>query len=211
MSDDITSDQERAVLQAVRDGDHQRFEKLVLAYQNRLFGTMLGLLGNRQDAEDVTQEAFVTAFRKLHAFEERSSFFTWLHRIAYNLAIDFRRKPHTRHRQGQVSIDQRDDCMVTGETAPSVLAEQHERSELIQQALLKLDESRRVVLVLRDLQDLDYEQIASILEIPIGTVRSRIHRARLDLKEIIKQHYMELIDDYSNEDSVAQSGKEGVT
>ncbi len=210
MSDDIMPDQERTVLQAVRNGDHQQFEKLVLHYQNRLFGTMLGLLGNRQDAEDVTQEAFVTAFRKLHAFEERSSFFTWLHRIAYNLAIDFRRKPHTRHRQGQISLDQREDGFASNEIQPAIHAEKQEKSTLVHAALAKLDEPRRIVLVLRDIQDLDYEQIAEILDIPLGTVRSRIHRARLELKEIIQNQFAELVEDCSANPTTTPSRKEGV-
>lgn len=176
-------EEEKALIAAIVGGESQRFEQLVLTYQQRIFVAMLGLLGNRQDAEDVTQETFVSAFRKLDRFEFRSSFYTWLHRIAWNLAIDFQRQRGRRKNAMHIESDREADEISGHQPPPDHSVLTGETVAQVQKALMEIDEERRHVIVLRDLQGLDYAEIASLLDIPIGTVRSRLHRARIELRE----------------------------
>lgn len=185
---EIECDQEKSVLDAVRSGQICRFEELVSAYQNRLFGAMYVMLGDRQDAEDVTQEAFTRAFLKLEAFQAKSSFFTWLHRIAFNLAIDLRRREKRARNIGKVSMDFASETLQSSELSPSTKSEQSETQVKIFEALAKIDPERRSVITLRDLQGMDYAEIAEVLSIPIGTVRSRLHRARIELKDLLADY-----------------------
>jgi RNA polymerase sigma-70 factor, ECF subfamily len=182
---EVEADRERSVLEAVKAGQTHRFEELVAAYQNRLFGAMFVMLGDRQDAEDITQEAFTRAFLKLEAFQAKSSFFTWLHRIAFNLAIDMRRREKRARNIGKVSMEVASESLESSEASPSEESERSEAQQKIYDALAKIDPERRAVIALRDLQGMDYAEIADVLAIPIGTVRSRLHRARIELKEIL--------------------------
>lgn len=181
-------DQDRDVLDAVREGQTSRFTELVVSYQDRLFSAMVAMVGNRQDAEDITQEAFTKAFLKLDTFQAQSSFFTWLHRIAFNLAIDLRRRGARARTVGKVAMEVVGDDLVSSEISPPNATEQNETQHKVYSALAMIDPERRSVITLRDLQGLDYAEIAQVLEIPIGTVRSRLHRARLELKEILSEY-----------------------
>ncbi len=178
--------EETALIDCIVSGQSAKFEILVGNYQQRIFATLLGMLGNRHDAEDVTQETFLTAFRKLDQFERRSSFYTWLHRIAFNAAIDLqRRKKRTKSRfvsgEGIENAEPGDPQA----DSPASIVMAKETVTQVQSALGRLDSERRNIIVLRDLQGLDYVEIASILDIPVGTVRSRLHRARIELREIM--------------------------
>ncbi len=178
--------EETALIDCIVSGQTSKFEILVGSYQQRIYTTLFGMLGNRQDAEDVTQEAFVTAFRKLDKFERRASFYTWLHRIAFNAAIDLqRRKKRTRNQF--VSVEMIDTTEPTDQKSdsPAAIVITKETVSQVQLALSRLDEERRNIIVLRDLQGIDYAEIATMLEIPVGTVRSRLHRARIELREIL--------------------------
>ncbi len=178
--------EETALIDCIVSGEPAKFEILVGNYQQRIFATLLGMLGNRHDAEDVTQETFLTAFRKLDQFEQRSSFYTWLHRIAFNAAIDLqRRKKRTKSRF--VSGDGIEHAEPGDQQAdsPASIVMTKETVSQVQLALGRLDAERRNIIVLRDLQGLDYVEIASMLDIPVGTVRSRLHRARIELREIM--------------------------
>ncbi len=178
--------EETALIDCIVSGQPAKFEILVGNYQQRIFATLLGMLGNRHDAEDVTQETFLTAFRKLDQFERRSSFYTWLHRIAFNAAIDLqRRKKRTKSRfvggEGMEAAEPGDQQA----DSPASIVMAKETVKQVQLALGRLDSERRNIIVLRDLQGLDYVEIASMLDIPVGTVRSRLHRARIELREIM--------------------------
>lgn len=178
--------EETVLIDSVVAGQASKFEVLVGAYQQRIYSTLLGMLGNRQDAEDVTQETFLTAFRKLDQFERRSSFYTWLHRIAFNAAIDLqRRKKRTRNRL--VSSDVIDTIERAGQqsSSPESIVIANETVTQVQLAMSRLDVERRNIIALRDLQGMDYAEIASMLDIPVGTVRSRLHRARIELRDIM--------------------------
>jgi RNA polymerase sigma-70 factor (ECF subfamily) len=183
----LTPEEEMALIATIQAGNSSKFEILVENYQRRIYATLLGMLGNRQDAEDITQEAFIMAFRKIAQYEQRSSFYTWLHRIAFNLAIDLQRKQKrtTKKCVGDQLLDDHEPSQSQA-TTPDAISMAKETGVLVQRAMSKLDPERRNIITLRDLQGLDYSDIATLLDLPIGTVRSRLHRARLELKEIME-------------------------
>jgi len=194
--------EETALIDCIVSGQSSQFEILVGNYQQRIYATLLGMLGSPQDAEDVTQETFITAFRKLDQFGRRSSFYTWLYRIAFNAAIDLQRRKKRAKNQyvasNNVDITQAAD--LHAESAASVVIAKETVTQ-VQLALSRLDEERRNIIVLRDLQGVDYAEIALMLDIPIGTVRSRLHRARIELREIMNA--MGIGDNPKQQDDVA--------
>ncbi len=169
-------------------GDTQAFGQLVLRYQDRLFGTLVHLLGSVHDAHDVAQDAFLSAYEKLSTFRQQSSFYSWLFRIAYHAAMTNRRK-QKRHRHASVEsrfeslgVEPADNNPAHSPDAPLASLEDQRR---VRAALAELASEFRDPLILKEFEGLKYEEIAALLEIPLGTVRSRIHRARQDLKEIL--------------------------
>lgn len=164
------------------DGDSEAFGLLVQKYQNRLFNGIVLVMRNRQEAEDVVQEAFVLAYTKLSSFRGHSAFFTWLYRIAYNLAIS-----RLRRQRSSISLDRQRETigidLSATDVSPSVNLERQEEISQMYQALDRLTEEHRSILVLREMEGMDYEAIAEVLDLPIGTVRSRLHRARDQLRE----------------------------
>lgn len=163
-------------------GDSASFGELVRKYQDRLFHTMRHVVSSREEAEDVVQEAFVQAFVKLASFKRNSAFYTWLYRIAFNTAISRgrRKRPEAsvdaaRERVGEEPMDDTEDA------AERVLRQ--ERAGQVQQALTELSDEHRAILVLREMEGLCYEEIAEVLDLPVGTVRSRLHRARSQMRE----------------------------
>jgi RNA polymerase sigma-70 factor (ECF subfamily) len=172
------------------DGDSAAFGQLVTRYQDRLYNTLVHVAGSTDIAYDMVQDAFVQAYVKLETFERSSAFYTWLYRIAVNLAISRRRreKPmasidHARDVLGREPVDRADP--------PEARLERHERACQVQQALATLSDEHRTVLVLREMEGCSYEQIAGILELPVGTIRSRLHRARLQLRDQLKGVFQE--------------------
>lgn len=165
-------------------GQTEAFGALVLRYQNRLFNSLVGMLGSAEDARDVAQDAFVQAFQKLHTFRGQSAFYSWLFRIALNTAASHQRKRHrslvsidaVREQTGQELPD------LHPETRPGFGLEATERQAAVRLALTEMTEEFRTVLVLKEIDGLRYEEIAEIVDCPIGTVRSRIHRARIELR-----------------------------
>ncbi len=166
-------------------GNTAAFGQLVSKYQDRLYHTVTHVLGSADDAYDVVQDAFVHAFMKLESFERKAAFFTWLYRIALNAAIS-----HQRRRKHNVSLDHLRETTahepLDRGDGPDGRLRQQERVDQVQAALGKLAEEYRVVLVLREMDGCDYDTIADVLDLPVGTVRSRLHRARMQLREQLK-------------------------
>jgi RNA polymerase sigma-70 factor (ECF subfamily) len=158
---------------------------LVTRYQDRLYNTIAQILGCRDEAYDVVQDAFVQAFLKLESFQRTAAFYTWLYRIAFNLAVTRRRRAKPMASIDQARENAGEDPVAANPDASDNL-ERQERAAQVHAALATLDEEFRAVLVLREMEGLAYEQIAAMLELPIGTVRSRLHRARIQLKEQLK-------------------------
>lgn len=173
-----------------RMGDSAVFGRLVVRYQDRVFNTCLRIVGDRAEAEDLTQEAFMKAFASIDRFDGRASFYTWLYRIAVNLCLSARRKNSRRacssdagwtHSGGGQEGGDR-SLAVEGPT-PLEEASRAEQHRHVLAALAELDDEHRTVVVLRDIESLDYAEIAETLNVPTGTVKSRLHRARLALRE----------------------------
>ena len=177
---------------ACRNGEMQAFASLVARYQDRLFNAVFRMCGNRDEAADLCQEAFVRALEKIGGFRGRSRFYTWLFRIAMNLTIS-RRRSASRVRLVSLSPDPElgdgQAAALTSELAdrrqgdPARLAMDREIGCRLMEALEALDDEHRAVVVLRDIEEMDYQQIATVLDLPVGTVKSRLHRARCLLKE----------------------------
>lgn len=178
---------DQPLIEACRAGQTQAFGELVRRYQDRLYPTILRLTGCAEDAHDLLQDAFLRAFQKLGRFHGDSSFYTWLYRIAVNLALSSRRRRRTTLRLSGTGrdgpIDPPDDPEQSDPTLP---LERAERSAIIQQALNALAPDHRAVVVLKEFDGLRYEEVAAVLGIPVGTVRSRLHRARCELREKLR-------------------------
>ena len=178
------SDDDQSLVAACRAGQTDAFGVLVRRYQDRLYPTMLRLTGSADDALDLLQDAFLRAFEKLDGFHGESSFYTWVYRIAVNLALSGRRKRRGFRvvglDRGEATLDPPGDPIATDPTRP---IERRERDALIQAALGALADDHRAVVVLKEYDGLRYDEIAAILGVPVGTVRSRLHRARLELRE----------------------------
>ncbi|MEO0530817.1 MAG: sigma-70 family RNA polymerase sigma factor [Planctomycetota bacterium] len=163
-------------------GDSTAYGELVGLYQDRLRGSLMRLTGSAEEAEDVAQEAFVQAYLKLSSFQRSSRFYTWIYRIAFNQAISKNRKKRPR-----VSLTAVQDAggpePVAEALGPLEPTLQGERSELLHAAIAELEDDHRQVIVLREFEDMDYQQIADLIGAPIGTVRSRLFRARSQLRE----------------------------
>jgi len=173
-------------------GDVAAFGSLVERYQDALFNGICRLVRQRQDAEDLAQEAFVKAHRGIVAFEGRSSFYTWLYSIAHNLVISYRRRTGSRRHLNPVSLQQSTDDdgrgfeVHDGAELPDASAERRELRIRIEEAIEQLDGDYRTVVVMRDIEGFDYQTIARLLGCPQGTIKSRLHRARLALREQLK-------------------------
>ncbi len=183
----IGRDDDASLVELARAGDTAAFGSLVRRYQDRLFPTAYRLTGRVEDAQDLVQEAFLKAYVNLGQFHGESSFFTWLYRIAVNLALSNRRKKRVESHAPLAQGMPRDDLIEDPSRAgPSDAIERAERDQQIHRALGTLSPDHRVVVVMKDLDGLSYEEIARNLRIPLGTVRSRLHRARLELREKLR-------------------------
>ncbi len=173
--------EETQLIDRALEGDRGAFTQLVELNQERLFASMLQVTGSPDEAEEVVQEAFIRAFMKLDTFQRNSQFFTWLYRIAFNSALTRKRRKRAR-----VSLDQCRESngleVTDGGDAVDEPMLRRERVSMVRNALQTLSDDHRSILVLREMQDHSYEDIAEILEISIGTVRSRLSRARGQLK-----------------------------
>jgi RNA polymerase sigma-70 factor, ECF subfamily len=177
---------EEQLIQSILKGDSAAYGILVERYQNRLLHCVLSVISDADEAEDVVQESFVQAYVKLNTFQQNSQFFTWLYRIAFNFALTRRRRK--RH---VTSLDQARDVNgsepVSSNEAPDHQMRQNESVQQVRLAMSKLSDDHRIILNLREMEDLSYERLAEILEISIGTVRSRLSRARNALKEQLER------------------------
>ena len=177
---------EDALIQSALDGDSSSFEVLVRRYQDRLYTAMISVVGSTDEAEDVVQEAFIQAYLKLDTFQQNSRFFTWVYRIAFNYALARRR----RHR-GHLSLEEGREVSGSEPTSRVETPDAHmtrgEDISLVHKALALVSEDHRSILVLREMEDMAYEEIAEVLSISIGTVRSRLNRARFALKQQLEK------------------------
>jgi RNA polymerase sigma-70 factor (ECF subfamily) len=188
---------EAVLIDRARRGEPAAFRKIVESFQGRIFRTVAGMTGDREEARDLTQEAFLKAFEALDAFKGGSSLHTWLYRIAVNLCIDQLRG----RRKRPLLFDPGDTCAEEGqahERVPDPGAEdplenalRREKAAAIQGALERLSPDHRAIIILREVEGLSYEEIAAVLRIGLGTVMSRLHYARAHLKDALASYVRE--------------------
>ena len=182
--------EDRQLINACLEGRSSAFGELVCRYQDRLYNTVFRLLENQEDARDVVQEAFLSAYQSLRSFKGDSLFFTWLYRIAVNTAISYKRKLRVLPRLhggpgGPPEVADNSDAV-----RPERALEMAEDEKRVQAALMRLSAEHRTVLIMKDMDGQKYEDMAETLQVPIGTIRSRLHRARLELRSILLQEGM---------------------
>lgn len=179
---------EQELVRAAAGGDTEAFERLVRTYENKIYHLALRMCGSADEAADIAQEAFLAAWRGLPSFRGEAGFATWLYRLTSNAAIDYLRRQ--KKQRGDMSLDDEElglDAVDSG-PSPQETAEGSELRSAVAAGLSQLSEGHRQVLVLREIQGLSYEEIASVLELDIGTVKSRISRARSSLRKILLEN-----------------------
>ena len=178
----MTREQEVQIVQRVLQGDVNAFEKLVLEYEKNVYAITQRMTGNAEDAADMTQETFIKAYNSLSSFRGDSKFSVWLYRIATNVCLDFLR---SRSRKPTVSLSMEDDDgeeveldIADESQSPERLLERGLTRDAVRRGLNALSPEYRQILLLREIQGLSYEEISDVLTLEVGTVKSRIFRAR---------------------------------
>jgi RNA polymerase sigma-70 factor (ECF subfamily) len=182
---------EAALIDRCRRQDLDAFGKLVDAYQNRVFGFVRRMVPNAEEASDVTQEVFIRAFQSFGRFDARSSVRTWLFRIAYNLCIDRARKADRSVTEiGMTPVGDTEEPIDVADNRwqPERIAMDSELQEAVEQGIRTMSEKLRTVLILHDREDTPYEEIAKIVGVPVGTVKSRLFLARAHLQNVLRNY-----------------------
>jgi RNA polymerase sigma-70 factor (ECF subfamily) len=189
--------EEEALIRRCRQGDLAAMEGLIVKYQGRIYNVILKICQNHDDALELAQDAFVKALENIGDFKGQSGFYTWLFRIAVNLTLNYCK------RRDKIVFQSLDDeqsdrflqakarlkMLLEDESSPdpTEIAQNNELCELLNRALAKLEDPQRAVVVLRDIEGMDYARIAETLGIELGTVKSRLNRARNNLREILEE------------------------
>jgi RNA polymerase sigma-70 factor (ECF subfamily) len=186
---------ERMLLARLRERDERAFRELVDEHRDRVFNLCFRMLANRAEAEDVAQEVFIAVFKTLDQFREEAKLSTWIYRVAVNHCRNRIKYLARRAQKAHDELDESNDPGGDGAlSAPSVprrpdrQVEGAELDKLMQEAIATLEEDHRILVVLRDLEDMSMEEICEITGLPDGTVKSRLHRARLALRKKIQRH-----------------------
>lgn len=184
--------EDEALVDAARKGDMQAYGSLVAKYQDRIYNMVLRMCGRVADAEELTQDVFLRALERISQFRGRSSFYTWLFRVAANLVLSHRRRAGRVRFQSLTTDERFDETQADGLTAavaarrnpaPEAAAMSAETELKVMAALETLDEEFRLVVVLCDVEEMEYARAAEVLGLPVGTVKSRLHRARCILRD----------------------------
>ena len=186
-----------ALIEKCRNGDSAAMEQLVLKYQNRIYNVILKICADPDDAAELTQETFVKVIENLDKFEGRSGFYTWTFRIAVNLTLNYcQRNSKLAFRSLDAEQQQQDDDQVRqvlkdflsddSSPDPATEVQSKELYRIAARVLMGLDEAHRAVIVLRDIEGMSYARIAEVLDIELGTVRSRLSRARSKMRDILE-------------------------
>ena len=188
---------EGELIRRLQQHDEKAFQKCVKLYQTKVYGLVYRMLGSQAEAEDVSQEVFVTVFKSIDSFRGDSKFSTWLYRIAANHCKNRIKYLKRRAHKQTGELDDAAERELLGsahstlgqkQASPVEALEGQQLGHIVQRAITKLDEEHRLLLVLRDVEELSYEEIMQVTGLAEGTVKSRLHRARLVLKEEIARH-----------------------
>lgn len=180
---------EKLLIQKAKSGDEKSFESLILSCQSKAYNIAIRYLKNEEDALDALQESFIKIFRHLNSFKEDSRFDTWVYRIVVNTCNDMLRKNSNRKITDSIfkTEDDKETIIEIPDTSgsPEEALDRKEKTEHILMCLEKLSQEQKEIIVLRDVHGFSYDEISEILECSIGTVKSRINRSRLRLREIL--------------------------
>jgi RNA polymerase sigma-70 factor (ECF subfamily) len=186
---------ETRLIRKLRERDERAFREMMEEYGDRVVNLTYRMLGNREEAEDLAQEVFITVFKSIDTFRGDAKLSTWLYRIAANHCKNRIKYLARRHDRSRAELDDRIEGAPNGPSMgprasprPDVQLEGAELEQVLQKAIADLDEDQRILVVLRDVEDLSYEEICAITELPEGTVKSRLHRARMALRKKLLKH-----------------------
>ena len=179
---------ETELIRRVRSGDQEAFAELVSLYRDRIHRLVYGLLRDRDEAEDVTQEVFIKAFYRISSYKGQSAFYTWLYRVAVNAATDWRKKWWKRKGLSLSESPTGPEGIPDERARPERLAHGRELGQYLEESLKRLPEKYRTILVLREFEGLSYQEIARVLKLRKGTVESRLFRARERLKSLMEPY-----------------------
>lgn len=180
---------DREIAERIKKGDSEAFDELVGIYAKKIINTAYSLLYDAEEAQDAAQEVFIKVYKNIHSFRGESSLSTWIYRITRNVCCDILRK----RRDTVISLDTEDEDgkktdIADSAPGPSESLETNERNEYLRRAIASLDEKHKMVITLFDLEGLSYEEIAEVMKCPVGTVKSRLYRARDALRKILEEN-----------------------
>lgn len=193
-SDDLTEVKDVVLVRSSQDGDLRAFDELIRRYQQRVYATIYHMTSNHEDADDLTQESFIKAYKALKRFKGDSSFYTWVYRIAVNRTINFlkqrnRRSFHMSLNDMDMQVEKDTDLlMFISDKTPRRDVRLHELQEKLNEALLKLSETHRLTVTLHDIQGMSHDEIGKIMDCNTGTVRSRLFYARQQLQAHLSEY-----------------------
>ncbi|MBI3327328.1 MAG: sigma-70 family RNA polymerase sigma factor [Nitrospinae bacterium] len=183
---DLDADQDAVA--RCRSGEWEAFADLMLKYQTRVLTLAIRMLGSPSEAEDIAQDIFAKVFLSLQEFRGAARFSTWLYRITVNHCLNHMRS-RARQRQSLVATEPKDLAEASPTSNPQWRLEQKERWAVVQAKLQALSPEHRMIIILRDIEGLAYEEIAEVLQLESGTVKSRLHRARMELKDLLEPYF----------------------
>lgn len=175
------------ILKRAQDGDRDALDALLRPEMDRVYATCRRMVGSRQDAEELAQDALVKVIRGLPTYDGRASLSTWMTRVTINACLSWMRSRARKSDKRPISLEQPDTLAGELGTPPGVQVEENTARSRVERALEALKPEHRAILVLRDVRDLDYEAIGSALDMPIGTVKSRLFRARAALRGVLEE------------------------
>lgn len=183
------------LVRRLKDRDEKAFREMVEEYRDRVFSLTYRMLGSREEAEDLAQEVFITIFKSIDSFRGDSKFSTWLYRVTANHCKNRIKYLARRHDRDRTELTERVEggggatlAAPRPSARPDAQLEGAQMEQILQQAIAELDEEQRILVILRDVEDLSYEEICAITELPDGTVKSRLHRARMALRKKLLKH-----------------------
>ena len=192
-TDATLESEDRLLVERTKKGDFEAYDQLIRRYQERVYGLTYHMTSNHEDANDLTQETFIKAFRSLDTFKGDSSFYTWIYRIAVNKTLNFfkqrKNKVHMSLNDLDFNAEHNPDLVaLISEKTPSRALKLNELQEKLNEAMLKLSEDHRAVVVMHDVQGLSHEEIANVVGCNVGTVRSRLFYARQQLQGFLADY-----------------------
>ena len=175
-------EEEQLWIRQVLAGDKQAYANIIDKYKNQLYATILRMTKNPQDAQDLVQDAFIKVYRNLDKYDASGSFSGWLYRVAINHCMDeFRKK---RYSTVQVEID---ETKVVNREHPEVVFLKKEKSRQLERLIATLPEDERLIILLRYVNEISYEEISEVMDVPLSTVRNKLHRAKKKMRETVKR------------------------